>query len=157
MGTEAQRYNSIALVFLPRKFQRQRSLRGNSPQGHKEWDTTEHTHTHTSHLKSRRALTQTLGGMINTSLASSAVNSTGRMHHSETLLTSIKLRKMKNKKSTMEKVLTVSVKQCGTQKSKTSTIIPASLYQGLFTLIPLLECGVEINENPSSKFFFFFF
>ena len=56
----------------------------------------------------------------------------------------------------MEKVLTVSVKQCGTQKSKTSTIIPASLYQGLFTLIPLLECGVEINENPSSKFFFFF-
>ena len=56
----------------------------------------------------------------------------------------------------MEKVLTVSVKQCGTQKSKTSTIIPASLYQGLFTPIPLLECGVEINENPSSKFFFFF-
>ena len=34
-------------------------------------------------------------------------------------------------------------------------IIPASLYQGPFTLIPLLECGVEINENPSSKFFFF--
>ena len=43
------------LVFLPRKFHRQRSLAGYSPWGHKESDTTEqlsayactHTHTHT--------------------------------------------------------------------------------------------------------------
>ena len=65
---------------------------------------------------------------------------------------------MENKKPTVEKVLTVSVKQCGSQKTKTSTIIPASCIQALlYLLIPFLECGVEINEDPSSKFFFFFF
>ena len=35
-----------ALVFLPGKFHRQRSLVGYRPWGHKELDTTEHTHTH---------------------------------------------------------------------------------------------------------------
>ena len=32
-------------VFLPGKSHGQRSLVGYSPRGHKEWDTTEHTHT----------------------------------------------------------------------------------------------------------------
>ena len=33
-------------VFLPREFHGERSLAGYSPWGHKESDTTEHTHTH---------------------------------------------------------------------------------------------------------------
>ena len=126
---------------MPGIFQRQRSLTGKSPQGHKEWDTTEHTHTHTHtpHLRSRRALIQTLVGTINISLASTAVNSTGRMRHSETLLSSIKLRKMKNEKSTMEKVLTVSVKQCGTQKSTMSTLFQDLCIKALLHLFLFLS------------------
>ena len=38
---------TIHPVFLPGKFHGQRSLMGYSPWGHNEWDTTEHTHTHT--------------------------------------------------------------------------------------------------------------
>ena len=37
-------------AFLPGKFHRQRSLAGYYPWGHKELDTTKHTHTHTLHV-----------------------------------------------------------------------------------------------------------
>ena len=140
---------------MPGKFQRQRSLTGNSPEGHRERVILS-THTHLISdqeeplhrpWKARSVHHWRLLLLILQQNASL-----------RTPLTSIKSKKMENKKPTVEKVLTVSVKQCGSQKTKTSTIIPASCIKALLhLLIPFLECGVEINEDPSSKFFFFFF